>query len=273
MPHVSAADGTRIYYEDDGAGIPILCLSGLTRNSRDFDFVAPHLEGARLIRMDYRGRGQSGWADYRTYDLATEAADAITVMDHLGIDKFAVLGTSRGGLIGMLMAASHKVRLLGVAMNDVGPVVEFDGLLAIKDYLGKAPPFATLEDAASARMADTRQFANIPKERWITFLGHNFTETGNGLQINYDPKLYDAVKPGFDQPPQDAWPLYDLLAGLPLAVIHGVNSDLLSHETAEEMARRFPGTQIAHVPDRGHIPFLDEPEALDALLAWKGKLG
>ena len=272
MPDFIAADGVRIHYEDTGDGTPVLCLSGLTRNSRDFDFVAPHLDGVRLIRMDYRGRGQSDWADHATYDVTVEARDALGLLDHLGVDKAAVLGTSRGGLIAMYLGATAKDRLLGVALNDVGPVLEPAGLTAIKGYLGKNPPFATLDDAVAQRMGDTSQFDNIPADRWKTFLGHNFVETPEGLKINYDPKLYDAVAPAFDAPPGDAWPLFDALDGLPLAIIQGANSDLLRPETVDEMVRRHPGAHVARVPDRGHIPFLDEPEALAALRAWKEDL-
>lgn len=272
MPYVTAPDDTRIYYEDEGTGIPLLCLSGLTRNARDFDFVAPHLSDMRLIRMDYRGRGKSDWAPYATYDLQTEARDALLLLDELGVDKTAILGTSRGGLIAMLLAATARDRLLGVALNDVGPVLEQGGLQAIGQYLGKNPAQATLAEAAEVRMADTRQFANVSKDRWMAYLGHNFVETPEGLQINYDPALYDAVAPGFDAEPVDAWPLFDAMAGLPLAVIHGQNSDLLSARTVTEMARRHPGAHVAQVPDRGHIPFLDETEALAALLAWKDEL-
>lgn len=272
MTDFTAPDGVRLHYEDEGAGIPLLCLSGLTRNTRDFDFVLPHLSGFRVIRMDYRGRGQSDWADYKTYDVGVEARDAVALLDHLGIEKVAVLGTSRGGIIAMVIAATAKDRLLGVAFNDVGPVVDTSGLDAIKTYLGKPPGFATLDEMAAARAADKSQFDNVPLDRWRQMLAHTYVETPEGLAINYDPKLYDAVAPGFDGPAADAWPLYDMLSDLPVAIIHGANSDLLSTETAEEMARRHPGAILAHVPDRGHIPFLDEPEALDALSAWKGQL-
>ncbi|WP_136634494.1 alpha/beta fold hydrolase [Pseudooceanicola onchidii] len=272
MPHFPAADGTRIHYTDTGEGIPLLCLSGLTRNGRDFDFVAPHLADMRLICMDYRGRGQSDWADFKTYDVGVEAQDVLALLDHLGLDRVAVLGTSRGGLIAMVLAALAKDRLIGIALNDVGPVIEPAGLAAIQGYLGQNPGFATLKDAADARTADTSQFRGVSAERWIRFLGHVYDETPEGLKINYDPGLYDAVAPAFDAEPADAWPLFDGLAGLPLAIIHGANSDLLSRATVEEMSQRHPGAVVAHVPDRGHIPFLDEPEALAALAAWKGQL-
>ncbi|WP_375175930.1 alpha/beta fold hydrolase [Pseudooceanicola sp.] len=270
MPHFTTADGVRIYYEDEGAGLPLLCLAGLTRNARDFDFVAPHLDGVRMIRIDSRGRGKSGWADYKTYEVVQEARDALALLDHLGVAKAAVLGTSRGGLMAMLLAATAKERLLGVALNDVGPVIETAGLNAIKGYLGKAPPFATLAEAAEDKMAHDPRFANVPKARWITFLSHVYDETPEGLTITYDPKLYDAVAPGLEQPAMEAWPLFDAMAGLPVAVIHGANSDLLSAATVAQMQDRHPGLIVAQVPDRGHIPFLDEPAALAALAEWKG---
>lgn len=274
MPTFNAPDGTTLYYEDQGEGDapPLLCLSGLTRNARDFDFVAPHLTGVRMIRMDYRGRGKSNWADHATYEVPVEAGDALALLDHLGIHRAAVLGTSRGGIIAMVLAATARDRLCGVALNDVGPVLDPGGLGAIKSYLGINPAFATLEDAAEAQMQNNPRFANVPKSRWVTFMSHINLETTEGLRINYDPKLRDAVVPGFDAPQTDLWPLFDRLEGLPLAIIHGANSDLLSEDTLAEMIRRHPGAIVAQVPDRGHIPFLDEPEALTALREWQAQL-
>lgn len=271
MPHFSAADGTKIYYDVTGDGIPLLCLSGLTRNARDFDFVLPHLSGFRVIRMDYRGRGRSDWASYLSYDVPTEASDALELLDVLGVDKAAVLGTSRGGIIAMYLAATAGDRLRGVALNDVGPVIERAGLEAIKTYLGKHPHYYTHGEFAQARMIDPK-FPGVPEDRWIAYLSHTSVETTTGLRNNYDPKLRDAVAPGFDAPQADAWPLFAAMEGMPLAIIHGANSDLLSAETVAEMARRHPGAIVATVPDRGHIPFLDEPEALAALRAWKEQL-
>ncbi|MGB1035026.1 MAG: alpha/beta fold hydrolase, partial [Primorskyibacter sp.] len=123
MPYVTTTDGLSLYYTDTGSGIPVLCLSGLTRDHRDFSYVAPYLappnrDGLRMICMDYRGRGKSDWTDPATYTIPQEAQDAVTLMDHLGIDKAAILGTSRGGLIAMGLAAGARDRLLGVALND-----------------------------------------------------------------------------------------------------------------------------------------------------------
>ncbi|SEI66466.1 Pimeloyl-ACP methyl ester carboxylesterase [Pseudooceanicola nitratireducens] len=267
MPHFDAPDGTRLYYEDAGDGVPVLCLSGLTRNARDFDYVAPHLDGVRLIRMDYRGRGLSEHADPATYAVPVEAKDTVALLDHLGVDKAAVLGTSRGGLIALILGAIARDRLLGVAFNDVGPVVDPAGLADIMTYLGVVPQAASLEALAQDKLADP-DFPGVDKTRWRSFLSHNVVEGPEGLRLNYDLKLRDAVAAVFDQPAPDLWPVYDLLADLPCAVIRGANSNLLSEATLQEMARRHPGLITATVPDRGHIPFLDEPQALDALRLW-----
>lgn len=138
MPHFTTPDGTKLYYEESGKGIPVLCLAGLTRNTADFDHVAPHMP-VRLIRMDYRGRGQSDWADPTTYTIPQEGTDALALLDHLGIAQAAILGTSRGGLIAMMLAATHKDRLLGVALNDIGPVIEERGMNVVRDYIGRNP--------------------------------------------------------------------------------------------------------------------------------------
>jgi pimeloyl-ACP methyl ester carboxylesterase len=273
MSDFTTSDGLRLHYEDEGSGLPVLCLSGLTRNARDFDFVAPHLGHARLIRLDYRGRGQSDWGDYTTYTVPREAQDALELMDHLGLEKAAVLGTSRGGLIAMFLAATAKDMLLGVAMNDIGPVVEPGGLEVIMGYLGRDPGFADFDRMAAARKdAMEPSFAGVPLERWRKEVTHTHRETPDGVVINYDPRLRDAVIEAGATGTPDLWPLYDAIAPLPAAVIHGENSDLLSAATVEEMARRNPDLIVAHVPNRAHIPFLDEKPALEALQAWIAKM-
>ncbi|MEC7299600.1 MAG: alpha/beta hydrolase, partial [Pseudomonadota bacterium] len=163
--------------------------------------------------------------------------------------------------------AIARDRLLGVAFNDVGPVVDPAGLADIMTYLGVVPQAASLEALAQDKLADP-DFPGVDKTRWRSFLSHNVVEGPEGLRLNYDLKLRDAVAAVFDQPAPDLWPVYDLLADLPCAVIRGANSNLLSEATLHEMARRHPGLIIATVPDRGHIPFLDEPQALDALRLW-----
>ena len=262
------SDGIRLHYTDTGSGIPILCLAGLTRTGRDFDYVAPHLGDARLIRLDYRGRGASDWADHATYTIPVEARDALELMAHLGIEKFAILGTSRGGLIAMVLAAMAHDRLLGIALNDIGPVIAPEGLDVIKSYIGRRPSQTTYRAAAEARPALMKGFANVPMSRWDEEVRLHFRQESDGLYLTYDPKLRDAVLEAGAQPAPDLWPLFDAMAGLPLALIHGANSDLLTDETVAEMRRRRPDIIYARVPDRAHIPFLDEPESLAALLQW-----
>ena len=263
-----AADGTCLAYRDSGQGLPVLCLAGLTRNSTDFDFLAPHLPDVRLIRADYRGRGGSAWTGADSYTVAQEAQDALALLDHLEIGKAAILGTSRGGLIGMVLAGTAKERLLGLCLNDVGAVIERSGLEKIFDYVGRNPVAKTLDDLVSRMPRTMAGFANIPESRWRAFAERLYTPTPKGLSIRYDPDLRSAFLKSFDGAPTDLWPLFDACAGVPLALIRGANSDLLSEATADEMLRRRPDMIFAEVPDRAHVPFLDEPEALRAIRIW-----
>ena len=266
MPKFTAPDGTQLHYLDEGSGLPVLCLSGLTRNSSDFDYIAPHLTGVRLIRLDYRGRGGSDWADPETYTIPVEAQDALALLDHLNIDKAAIIGTSRGGIIAMLLAMSAKSRLAGVCLVDIGPVLDTAGLSTIKGYIGKNPAVKSLEDLARARARMLSGFVNVPDARWMEEARKHYIQTADGLTVNYDPRLAEV----FNRPAAEAdpWPMFDALADLPLALIRGGNSDLLSPQTAEEMQKRRPDMIYANVPDRGHVPFLDEADALDAVQTW-----
>ncbi|WP_425091338.1 alpha/beta fold hydrolase [Tropicimonas sp. S265A] len=268
MPHITAPDGARLFYADEGTGTPVLCLSGLTRTTRDFDYAMPALAGCRVIRMDYRGRGQSDWADYKSYTLMQEGTDALQLLDHLGLAQAAILGTSRGGLIAMGLALAARDRLLGVCLNDIGPVLHPDGLEVIMGYIGRNPVYKTHADMAADMPSLMSGFANVPESRWLEEVQKHYTETPRGLQITYDPKLRDAVIEAGAIPGADLWQFFDALTGLPTAVIRGANSDLLSAETLAEMRARRPDLIWAEVPDRAHIPYLDEPEAVDVLKRW-----
>lgn len=271
MPSYQSHDGLTLHYTNAGTGLPVIALAGLTRNGADFDHVAPHLP-VRLIRPDYRGRGQSDWADPATYTVSQEAADVLALMDHLGLERAAILGTSRGGLIAMMLAATAKDQLLGVALNDIGPDIADKGLDVIKNYIGRNPAQKTYEEAAAFRDAAWTHFKGVPMDRWLAEVQAHYEQTPDGLRIRYDPKLRDAVLASGAQPAPDLWPLFDALDGLPLALIRGANSDLLTPETADEMARRRPDMIRVDVPDRGHVPFLDEPQAIAALHAWLEKM-
>lgn len=271
MPQVTTADGTRLHYTDQGEGLPVLALAGLTRNTRDFDHVAPHILAngtCRLICMDYRGRGQSDWADPASYTIPQESHDALALLDHLNIEKAAILGTSRGGLIAMVLAATAKHRLLGIALNDIGPEIEAAGLSVIKDYIGRNPIQSTHKDAATFRAKAWSHFKGVPMDRWMAEVQNHYTQTDDGLVIRYDPKLRDTVLESGAQPAPDLWPLYDAMVDLPLALLRGDASDLLSAATFELMRNRRPDAHAATVLGRGHVPFLDEPESLSVLNDW-----
>lgn len=265
MAFFTTSDGARIAYNDQGSGLPLLCLAGLTRTMGDFDYALPHLSGARVIRMDYRGRGASDWTGAASYTVPQEAKDALELLDHLGVQRAAVLGTSRGGLIGLVLAVMAKDRMLGLCLNDVGPEIDRAGLDRIFDYVGRNPAAKTHEELAARLPKYMPGFANVSQDRWLAEARLHYTQTEDGLRITYDPALREAFLAAFAGPPVDLWPLFDALAGLPVALLRGADSDLLSQACAAEMQRRRPDMIFAEVPDRAHIPFLDEAESLAVL--------
>jgi pimeloyl-ACP methyl ester carboxylesterase len=273
MKRFLTPDGLSLAYSDEGEGLPLLCLPGLTRDNADFDDLAAALQGRhRLIRLTFRGRGASDRdPEFLNYNPGREAADVIAFLDHLGLDRVVIVGTSRGGLVALVLAVIARDRLAAVLLNDIGPEVAPEGLATIMTYLGvppKAQTFPEVAAALKARMAPA--FPDLPDARWETLARRWFTAPGGGVGLTYDPKLRDAVEAVSAQPAADLWPLFDALAGIPLAVVRGANSDLLAPATVAKMRERRPDLIVAEVPRRGHVPFLDEPEAqfaLDALLA------
>ena len=268
----TADDGAHIAFADEGAGTALLCLNGLTHHIGDFDALAAHLDGVRLIRMDYRGRGASDRTGAETYTVPREAADALQLLDHLGLDRAAILGTSRGGILGMYLGATAPDRLAGLCLNDVGPVLEPDGLDRIETYLGVEPDLPDFE-AAARRLATTPGFEGVPAARWRAEAHRRFGPGPGGRPVlNYDPALREAFLAAQRAGGGDLWALFDALPEVPLAVIRGANSDLLAPATVALMRRRRPAMITAEVPGRGHVPFLDEPEALAALRAFLDRL-
>lgn len=267
--YFTTQDGARLAYDITGSGTPLLCLAGLTRNRSDFDYVLPHL-AARVIRMDYRGRGASDWTGAATYTAVQEARDAVALLDHLGIDRVAVLGTSRGGIIGMLLAHLAKPRLRGLCLNDIGPQIERAGLERIAAYVGRPPVARDLPGFAAALQAASPEFQGVPASRWLEEATKFAIPGPDGLRLTYDPALRDGFVAAMAAPDPDLWPLWDALAGVPVALIRGGNSDLLSMATVAAMQARRPDLIFANVPGRGHIPYLDEPESLSVLHAFLG---
>lgn len=266
MDFITAADGLRLAYDMTGQGQPLLCLPGLTRNMEDFEpVVAAFADRAQVIRMDFRGRGASDWGDPATYQVPVEAADVVTLLDHLGLARVTILGTSRGGLVALVLAAMARPRVAGVIFNDIGPEVMPEGLQYIMDYLGKPPKARTLDEAAAAFARHyAPAFRDVPPATWAAMARRLFTQTDGALQNRYDPRLREAAAPAFapGAAAPDLWPLFEALAGAPLGLIRGANSNILSAQTAAEMRRRRPDMAYAEIADRGHVPFLDEPPAV-----------
>lgn len=274
--YFTSADGLALYGRDYPAqsdATPLLCLSGLTRNVRDFEPLAQWLGGQRrLITMDYRGRGRSAYApNPSTYRPDVELADALRLLDELAIDQVSVVGTSRGGIIAMIMAAQYPQRLKGVLLNDVGPVIEKASLLRIRSYLGKALSFATWDEAADALKKNHPGFETLSATEWLAYARRVYIEKGGRITNDYDLRLAEAF-PTDEQIQQaespDLWPLFDTLLTLPVTVLRAEHSDLLSDATVAQMKRRHPLLAAHTIKDRGHVPFLDEPDAQAAIKAW-----
>lgn len=277
--YFTAEDGRRIFYQDfDGPADkpPLLCLPGLSRNHRDFAPVTERLAGTRRILCpDMRGRGRSDYARNpdAEYLPHVELADVMQLCDSLKLDRIAVIGTSRGGIQAMIWASLEPARLAAVALNDIGPKIETDGLAAIMRALGsRRQSFASFADAGAVlKAAYGDQFTGLSDAAWIGFARRIFRADEQGRPVpDYDPELVRVTRAAFDSEMAAFWPLFHALAPAPTLVLRGANSDLLSAQTLAQMAGEHPDCVAVTVPGRGHAPFLDEPEAetaIDALLA------
>lgn len=272
------SDGVSLAYREAGAGPALLCLPGLTRNGEDFAPVAERFKDrARVIRLDFRGRGRSAFTpDFMDYSILREARDVLELMDGLGIDRFAILGTSRGGLVALALAAIAPQQLTGVVFNDIGPAIDPGGLARIMGYLGVPPAQPDLEGAAAAlAQTEAQRFPGVPMETWRRQASAVWRDLpGGGVGLRYDARLRDAMIAQAEAAGQvDLWPLLDMLAHVPLALLRGANSDILSRETAAEMRARRPDMRYVELADRGHVPFLDEAESVAVLDAFLKDIG
>jgi pimeloyl-ACP methyl ester carboxylesterase len=276
--HFSARDGLRLYarhYPAPGSTKrPVLCLAGLTRNGRDFHRLATALahcdNGARdVYTLDSRGRGRSEHdRDWRNYSLLVEVNDALDFMTMAGLAGAGVIGTSRGGLIAMLMAVLRPCALAAVVLNDVGPVLERDGLARINAYVGRIPLPAEWEEAAQlAYQMNKRQFTAVPPEDWEDIARAWFNEE-NGLPApGYDPNIARTFSV-MNGPVPELWPQFGALAHLPVLAIRGERSDILSASTLEEMRARHPHLEAFTVPGQGHPPLLKDAATIAAIAAF-----
>lgn len=271
MPRFDAPDGRSLHYLDEGAGPPVLCLPGLTRNHRDFDAVAERLKVRfRVLRLDARGRGGSDRAEdpQTEYQLPVEAGDVLALVDHLGLNRAAVIGTSRGGMLAGLVAAMRPGLVIAAAVNDVGPRIEMAGLRRIAGYVGGAPPESFADAAEGLKAANEAHFPGVSLARWQTHARATYDAEDGRLVLAYDPAIAEMTRAGVADLTEDhidATPVFAALAAVPLLVIRGGNSDLFSDATAQAMVEGRDAAALVTVPDRGHAPFLDEPEAVAAL--------
>lgn len=264
---VRSADGLRLHarsYGDDQAPC-VIGLPGLARHAVDFHDLATALaspdeeEPRHVLAVDYRGRGASDRdADPARYDPRIETEDLLRLLDELGIGQACFVGTSRGGIVTMLAAAARPGLVRGAVLNDIGPVIERAGLLRIKGYVGRlAQPRDLAEAAGSLEALFGAQFPNLTERDWRGWAAATWDETPSGLALTYDPSLargLDALGPESELP--DLWPLFGALKAVPLLLIRGGLSDLLSAETAAAMLAAHPDADLVTIADQGHAPLL-----------------
>jgi len=251
-------------------GLPVICLPGLARTEADFEALARHLASLPacprdVFALDYRGRGRSSYdPDWRNYNLAVELADVVTVLMSCDVRRAIFVGTSRGGLVTMLLAAAQPSFIAGAVLNDIGPVIEPKGLQRIKSYIGKMPsPKDYAEGAEVLRRLFGGQFPALSEEEWFAWSTRSWAETPHGLIGRYDVNLGNTLNDTEpDQPIPTLWEQFDALARMPIMVIRGALSDLLSSETVAAMRQRRPDLEVLVVPHQGHAPLLAEAPVL-----------
>ncbi|HEY8063591.1 MAG TPA: alpha/beta hydrolase [Methylosinus sp.] len=272
---LAAPDGLRLHYVDyrpasDSGAIPVVCLAGLTRTALDFDALAQALarRGRRVLALDYRGRGLSDWdADWTRYSLDVEEADILATLAAADVASAVFVGTSRGGIHLMRLAARQPEILRAVVLNDIGPVIDVGGLRRIKGYVGRQPGSASMAIALAAlKLVAGAQFGSLTQPEWEEWARSTFVETDGRLQLCYDPALSHTLdEVGPDSGPilfHDEW---KAMAAIPTLVIRGGNSDLLSVETFAAMGDGHPLLERLTVPGQGHAPLLLDAPTIAAI--------
>ena len=269
--YFSVRDGLRLHYRDyPGAADkpPLLCLPGLTRNARDFaEFAERYSPSFRVIALDFRGRGASDYDPLPArYTPLTYAADVVELLDELGIAEAIFVGTSLGGLVTMVIAATAPQRIAAAIINDVGPDVDPAGIDRILSYVGNDIRFKSWDEAAD-RIAGNYggNFERFTRADWVAMAKRNCREENGEIRFDYDMAIAEPFRTAGPVPQVDLWPLFAALGRKPLLAIRGEKSDLLTEQTAEKMKSVAPGMKLAVVPGVGHAPELSEPEAIAAI--------
>ena len=272
-------DGLNLHYRDypgSSDGPPLLCLHGLTRNSRDFAELAERYSPRfRVLALDFRGRGDSDYDPVpMRYNPLTYAGDVIELLDQLAIGQAIFVGTSLGGLVTMTMGAIAAQRIAATILNDVGPDIDPTGIDRILSYVGKDMRFQSWDDAANAIAANYgAAFDCYTHEDFVKMARRNCREVNGEIRFDYDMAIAVPFQTGGPTPTIDLWPLFEALGRKPLLVVRGEKSDLLSAETATRMQAAAPDMTLTVVPGVGHAPELNEPEAVAAIDAFLDSLG
>jgi pimeloyl-ACP methyl ester carboxylesterase len=273
----TSRDGLRLHYRDypsrkrEGCeNRPVLvCMPGLTRNARDFENLALRLAGDwRVISPEMRGRGDSAYArDSATYNPYQYVDDINYLLEETGIERYVAIGTSLGGLMTMILAMNAPGRIAGAMLNDVGPVLEPEGLARIGGYVGQGRSFPTWMHAARA-IEETQGVAypDYDIDDWLAMAKRLMVLSSNGrIVFDYDMKIAEPLQRVSETPALDLWPGIENLAGKPVLLLRGGISDLLSARTLEQMHAALPGSETVTLANVGHAPTLDEPEAVAAI--------
>jgi pimeloyl-ACP methyl ester carboxylesterase len=278
--YTSAPDGLRLHARDYGSRLsdrlPVVCLSGLTRNAADFHELALALSGhrhrpRRVVAIDYRGRGLSDRdPDWKNYDVKIEVGDVMAQLVALGVAEAIFVGTSRGGLVTMGLSAARPALIRGVVLNDIGPVLDAQGLLRIRSYVGKLPaPRDWTEAAEILKRTSASQSPALTDEDWLAMARGTWREEAGGLVSSYDHALMKPLAAlDLEARIPTMWPLFDGLKDLPVLVIRGEMSDLLSRETVTDMAARHPALESFEVPGQGHAPLLRDAATIARVVSF-----
>jgi len=275
---VSAPDGLRLHVREYGtraaASTAVVCLPGLTRTVADFEALAPVLasDGARrVVALDSRGRGESEYdRNPENYNLLVELGDLVAVLIALAVGPALFIGSSRGGLLTMHLGVAHPTAIAAVVLHDIGPVIEPKGLARLRSYVGKMPqPRSFSEGADILRQLFHGQFPNLTAEQWLASAQRAWRMRDGALVPTYDVKLSRTLTAiDIERPLAPLWNEFDALKRLPMLVIHGARSDILSAATVAAMAVRHPGMQTIEVADQGHVPLLEGEELIGRLASF-----
>jgi pimeloyl-ACP methyl ester carboxylesterase len=258
----------RLYSGPATAAPAVLCLHGLTRNSRDFEDLAPHLARRyRVIVPDLRGRGFSARdPHWQNYHPGTYVQDILALLAAVDAPRVTVIGTSLGGMLAMMLGYSHRPRIAGIVLNDIGPEIDPVGIERIKQYAGRLAPVRTWPEAiAQVQSIYGDAWPGLDSDRWAELARRGYRENAAGVvEVDADPNIGEALR-GAPAAAPDLWPLWRALGSLPTLAIRGAHSDILSAATFARMKSENPALRQLLVANRGHVPLLDEPGCLAAI--------